>query len=486
MKGQMPPFFGNRPHFWGKPLWAAEHGDGTIKNNYRLYFGGGDQPIVPNNELLNWHAQILFDAGVDFIILNLTDTLEDVPDGPSFFSGNKALFTCWKARRESGLPTPKIAFWITVNDQDPTPLLRLEERYYDNPEYPAEMFFEHLGKKLLLCSPPISITTSYAYPGGVITSGRFANYTTRICHTEASGRIWNFKLWDIDVPPLPFYYGGLPEQVCATVAAGGADGNYNVAPHSRGRENGEYFFKFIQAAIDYGAQFVLIYSWNEWIAGNQVGNPQGPPNTSFIDQFLFEYSSDIEPVKGGFGDAPPNSDYAWYNAMKAKINDFKQAPTPPIVLPAIPGTYHLVAQHSQLRLDVRGGNTQEGGEICQANPNNTDSQIWAVDAHPVFPNTVRLTARVSGKCLDVNNGAHDLGAKVSQSQYNGTMAQAWTLIPHPNIPGYYVLRAFHSGAVLGVRDGYLYDASTPGAPIPLINQYSFNRSGAEAWRFDPI
>src|SRR4051812_36142685 len=101
--------------------------------------------------------------------------------------------------------------------------------------------------------------------------------------------------------------------------------------------------------------------------------------------------------------------------MKAQITRFKQALIPSFALPTIPETYRLVAQHSQLRLDVRSGNTDEGGEICQANPNDSDSQIWKVEHHPLFSNTALLTARVSNKCLDVNGGSHDVTARVSQS-----------------------------------------------------------------------
>jgi hypothetical protein len=313
MQGQSPAYgpYGSS-NFWGKPEWAATHGDGTIENNYRFYLNGN--PDQPNDALLDWHADLLSAAGIDTVVLDFTNGAADFPNGPSYISATRALCNRWQARMNASLPTPKIAFF--VKDEDT--LARVETEYFAR--FRGDLFFEYLGKKLLLVAAPDSSrgADDRGQPA-VPTSGRFANYTAR--HTwglDASGSSWQFKV-ATDEPAPPFMYHGNPEQMSAPVASQASymtmDGVTPTAG-AQGRRGGAFFTKYMDAAIRVKPTFVFIHSWNEWTAGNWHQDDPGRPY--IVDQWLEEYSSDIEPMAGGHGSF-------YYELMKRKVGEFKAA-----------------------------------------------------------------------------------------------------------------------------------------------------------------
>ena len=299
-------------NFWGKPAWAAEHGDGTIKNNYRFYLNG--DPDQPNEALLNYHADLITKAGVDLIVLDFTNGAQDFPNGPSYISGTKALLNIWQKRMKAGLPIPKVAFFV----KDETALTVVESAFFN--QYDAGLFFNYLGKKLLLVAQPNkALGNGDKNQPPVPIDGKFANYTARHCWgLDYSGTCWQFKV-NADTPPKAFEYYGRPEQMCAPVATQSSymtqDGEKPTAG-AIGRSNGAYFKKYMQAAATVKPKFVFIHSWNEWNAQNL--NKVDPYNQPYlVDIWGSEYSADIEPMAGGHGDL-------YYKMMKEEIAKFKK------------------------------------------------------------------------------------------------------------------------------------------------------------------
>ncbi|WP_162550149.1 carbohydrate-binding protein [Hymenobacter nivis] len=344
MRGQTPAYGpnGGTPHFWGKPLWATTHGDGTLKNNYLFYFNG--DPRQANNDLLDYHADLISQVGVDFIILDFTNGAQDFTNsGPSYVSATKALCQRWQERLNAGLPTPRIVFFA----QNEATLATIRDTYFK--VYRSDLFYEYLGKKLVLVAKPLdNLGQSDKGQPAVPTAGIFADYTTRHCWgLDNSGSCWQFKV-NSSTPPPPFYYNGQPEEMCAPVATQASymttDG-INPTPGAVGRQNGAYFTKYMDAAQKAGVKFVFIHSWNEWSAGNwsKTSLP------TFVDQWLTEYSSDIEPMAGGHG-------ALYYDLMKQKITDFKGVPPP--TRPQAP--YQGVA--ATVPGMVEAENFDEGGE----------------------------------------------------------------------------------------------------------------------------
>jgi len=73
-------------------------------------------------------------------------------------------------------------------------------------------------------------------------------------------------------------------------------------------------------ALQVDPDIVFVTGWNEWVAG-RVESWQGVSN-AFPDQFNVEYSRDIEPMKGGYGDN-------YYYQLIANIRRFKGMEPPP-------------------------------------------------------------------------------------------------------------------------------------------------------------
>ncbi|MES2733494.1 MAG: carbohydrate-binding protein [Bacteroidota bacterium] len=309
--GQNPPFSPFFvPNFWGKPYWAATHGDGTIKNNFRMYI---NSPATPNNELLDWHADLMAQAGVDFIVFDNTNgTLDYTPSGPEYVSCMQAVCNRWQWRMQQGLPTPKIVFFV----MDEVNLGRVENLFFT--KYSPDLFFNYLGKKLVLVADALGGDSDRGNPviqPAVPTHGKFGNYTTRHCWAlNNEGAFWNFKTNAVNPPP-PFMYQGQPEQVCAPVSCGGWERD-RFLPGSQGRDNGKFFTKYMDYAKTSGAKIVFIHSWNEWVSPNISSDPDNQTHPFFVDQYLTEFSSDIEPMAGGHG-------FQYYDLMKTKIAEFK-------------------------------------------------------------------------------------------------------------------------------------------------------------------
>ena len=281
-------------NWWGKPLYAATTGDGTIKNNYKLYF---DSPDNPNRDLIDRHANLLDSAGIDFITLDLTNGTQT-----KIFNGAKAICKRYQERYNQGLHSPQIIFWV----QDSVCLQKVETEIFN--VFQSEIFFEYLGKKL------VNVAGGNIQPA-IPTEGIFSKYTCRrMWGLNNTGSFWQFKVNSVNPPP-PFYYNGEPEQMCAPVATQSTVmTNDGINPWSGavGRQNGAYFVKYMDAAINAGVKFVFIHSWNEWTAQN-LGTQQTP---MFVDQWKTEYSSDIEPMYGGHG-------WDYYDLMREKISEFK-------------------------------------------------------------------------------------------------------------------------------------------------------------------
>ena len=302
VKNMLTTPYGTGYNWWGKPLYAATHGDGTVKNNYVMYFGDASNP---NRGLLDYHADLLVQGGIDFITIDFSNgDIWDITEGA------KALCNRYNERMAAGLPTPKVAFFV----KDRVTLQMVQNVIFNN--YRADMFFNYLGKKLVMIAQPNeNLPLGGASQPPVPTDGIYANYTCRTMwglFTDA--RFWSFKT-NASTPPGPFMYGGQPEQMSAAFAVQASymtvDG-VNPEPSAQGRQNGTYFSKYMDAAKNAGSKFVFITEWNEWTAINFAT----PPAAKFTDCWKMEYSSDAEPMEGGHGSF-------YYDLMKRKVAEYK-------------------------------------------------------------------------------------------------------------------------------------------------------------------
>ena len=294
------PFWGpiGTYHYWGEPLYGYYHST--------------------DSWVLQRHAQLLSDAGIDTLIFDTTNA-ETYP------AVYLKLCEVFRRVREAGGRTPQFAFM--VNTQAGETAKRLYDDFYRKNLYP-ELWFRWEGKPLLICDPEKASPDIRQF------------FTLRRAH-------WPFTLtntpyawhWEATYPQ-PYGYTDdpqKPEQVNVSVAQNLRQKDGKVTNMSSGEARGRNFhdgrMERDPDAVNHGYNFqeqwkrvgeldppfVMVTGWNEWIAG-RWGEPGGP--LVFVDQFDQANSRDIEPMKGGHGD-----NYYWQ--LIANVREYKGTPAVP-------------------------------------------------------------------------------------------------------------------------------------------------------------
>jgi len=320
------PQWGSGSHYWGEP-----------EIGYYL-----------NNEewAIRKHAYQLSDAGVDVIIL-------DVTNDKTYPETYLSIFKVFQEMRDEGENAPDIAFLaseISVN--------KLWAEFYSKRLY-YDLWFQWKGKPLLL------------YGQHEIPSRNLVN---DIEFSEEINNFFNFKqswAWTT----LPWYEEGkdewpwvdhFPQAVSWTNGSKREMIPVSVAQHplsNIGRSfhnfhqpetnkldvtsltgNGLYFQEQWDRALEVDPEFIFVTGWNEWSAHSQVmtenvskelqkwkfypgahlgkvGEELKPGNVYFIDQYNQEYSRDIEPMKSGHSDN-------YYYQLMANIRRYKGIDAP--------------------------------------------------------------------------------------------------------------------------------------------------------------
>jgi hypothetical protein len=305
-------------HFWGEP----ELGYYTMEDPY----------------VIRKHLQDLLDAQVDALVCDATNAITYQPV-------YLKLCETYAAVRKAGGRTPQISFILNSNPADT--LKRLHEEFYAKNLYP-ELWYKWLGKPLLL-APPEAITTD----------AQKAFYTARHSWAWSDPKGW-FKdgkdkwCWVDHYPQKPGWHDApdKPEQVSVCVAQHPTS-NIGRSFHA-GKQPPPAEFKTAEGlcfaeqwrrALEVDPRFVFVTGWNEWVAQrflngqphrvSMLGRKLADGETFFVDQYDEEYSRDIEPMKGGYGDA-------YLYQLIANVRRYKGVRPPPIPRPgriAIDGNF---------------------------------------------------------------------------------------------------------------------------------------------------
>ncbi len=291
-------------HFWGEPLYGY----------YR-----SDDPWI-----LRRHAELLSDAGVDFLVFDATNAAiyQDVI---------LKLFQVFEEQRQLGERVPQVAFM--VNSDAGQTADRILQTFYQSAEHPENehprLWFQWQGKPLLLCDPAVASPAVAEF------------FTLRKAH-------WPFELvnthnawhWEATYPQVYSYdtAPSLPEEVSVSVSQNLRQSDGRVEMMSTGYARGrsfhdgkvdtrpdayQYGFNFEEQwrrAFELDPEIVFVTGWNEWIA-MQLNHSEGRP--IFCDQFNVEYSRDVEMMKGGYADN-------YYLQLAANIRRFKGMSRPSI------------------------------------------------------------------------------------------------------------------------------------------------------------
>lgn len=276
------PKYGPRSssHYWSEPAFG--------------YYLSDDEWVIRK------HAQMLSDAGVDLIILDITNTFLYLPQ-------LKKLMSTWETLRKEGRSTP--AFACIVNSEPKATVNRLYAEIYAKGLF-SDLWFRWKGKPLLLC-PPEALSD---------TTKKFFN--TRHSWAWSSGQEWfadGKDKWPwLDHTPQNYGWHeskDRPEELSVAVAEHPISGigrsfHDGKEPLILQSGTGLYFAEQWDRAMEVDPELVFVTGWNEWVAmrfvarskNTMVGKKIGPGDTYFVDEYSEEYSRDAEPENGQLQD----------------------------------------------------------------------------------------------------------------------------------------------------------------------------------------
>ena len=298
--------------------------NGTLEGT--VYFW--DQPLLGyyrtyDNFVIRKHAEMLADAGVDVIILDLSNGAE------TWKEGYTAVFQGFQEAYEAGVNVPKITFLLNFygGSDTRTELLELYNDIYKTGSYKDLWFYWDNKPFIMADSSCLDTTQSTDKAIKNLFTFRIPNPTYYDADKSVSTNKWG---WLSNYPQTKYCVdsSGHAEEIAVGVAQnysknglvamndprGGvygrsyASGNYSysyiidgktITASSSMEDSVLYGINFQQQwdyAIKQNPDFVFVTGWNEWVAGRWI-EWQGTYN-AFPDQFSPEYSRDIEPSNG--------------------------------------------------------------------------------------------------------------------------------------------------------------------------------------------
>lgn len=311
------------PHYWAEP-----------------YFG---YYLSTDHWVIRKHASMLSDIGIDFIYL-------DVTNGQPYTNVYKTLFREFRALREEGVDTPDICFFLSDNAANNEKVFAdLWDNIYSTGEY-RDIYAMYKGKPLIL--------------GNLsnVDAEKQKMFTIRRCWAlqENLGNGKDYWNWMCETPQVASYNSKTGEIEEMSISAGIlANLSIGRSYTAKGRQpvlgkcpdGSRDDFQFYLDSTPYGLLFaeqmkraqdvdpyvLLVTGWNEWTAGRWetegsgaliantylTGGKESWTKSYYVDCFNPEFSRDIEPMRGGFGDN-------YYYQLAAFLRIFKGSRnTPP-------------------------------------------------------------------------------------------------------------------------------------------------------------
>ncbi len=288
---------GNQPwggvtafHYWAKPALG--------------YYRSSDK------EVIRTHMTQLYTAGVDFIIIDLTNAGDGYLGAAAWNSYIQtpmdAICDTIMEMRAEGKGTPYVVYW--VGDGEGPLYKELYDKYYNVDKW-KDCFVYWDGKPFML--------TTHKSPADFPYSNLMTVRSMWGLGVDYAGGQWSFLSIDNNgkVTNGP---DGTPEQVSVAMAS---QETYMSMSTAHGREGGVFWSKQWHYAFKVHPKIVTLTWWNEWTA--QRFEVDG--GIHFVDNYTPEYSRDIEPMEGGHGDQ-------YYRWMIEYISAYKGGKKCPILV----------------------------------------------------------------------------------------------------------------------------------------------------------
>lgn len=269
-----------RYYFWGEPIYG--------------YYRGDDYWVHLRN------MQLLTDAQVDFLVIDVTNTL-------IYKEQSKALMRAIQTLQQQGKNPPKMVYY--TNTQSGKTMQMIYDAFYRSgaPIYYPETWYYLEGKPLIIGRTKEADGKDYQS----FFTFRESQWPNEPIHDNG----WP---WIDFIRPQHVYKNLQGEREIINVSVcqhpdpgagmGGSAFYGNKNNWGRSYRNGtpgdpekDIFYGYnFQEQWDYAIQqdvpFVFITGWNEWIAGRWGSTDGNPEHSYFCDQADPEYSRDIEPT----------------------------------------------------------------------------------------------------------------------------------------------------------------------------------------------
>ncbi len=257
-------------HYWAKPAVG--------------YYRSSDKAVIRT------HMTQLYEAGIDFIIIDLTNAHDGYLQGGDWMNYIQipmdAVCDTMMEMRAEGKGTPYAVFWCGANCSEPM-YRKLYDHYINNERW--KDCFVYWDEKPFIMT--MNMPSEFPLP---------ELYTVRsmwglLGATEYTEGQWCFLSYD-SYGKRTIGPDGSVEQISVATAAQETYMSLNTA---HGRDGGTFFYRQWYNAFDYRPKIVTLTWWNEWVAQRlQVS----PGDYQFTDNYNANYSRDIEPMTGGHGD----------------------------------------------------------------------------------------------------------------------------------------------------------------------------------------
>ena len=286
---------------WGKNTW-----DTPLYGNY----------YSDNREMIAKHAELLRDAGVDFVFIDWTNNTtydpatmrESLSDFRMIEDATELVFEIWSQIEGA----PKICIFAgpghagIENVQNGNHQKKVDQIYSSFVEKYPDMYFNYKGKPLLMCygATPNQYGSRPTWRDSRFTIRWVTGYVGQqsdLYDSRTMATRYNWWSWEERGLQAYSILGGRVECVTCTASSRsqGSEGDSDYIPAYE-RDNGTTLKKQFQRANDLGAGLVILISWNEWTTGEQ-------PTP--------EVSKDLEPsvIHGTF----------YYDLLREQIKKFK-------------------------------------------------------------------------------------------------------------------------------------------------------------------
>ena len=268
-------------HFWGEPMFG--------------YYNSEDSWVIRK------HMQMFIQAGVDFLVFDATNAR-------AYFSVYDVIIDVLLDYQSQGWPIPKLTFYTNTDSRKT--ILQLYEYYYDSNSERYEkcrsLWFSPNGKPMII-GDRWNFDLDSESDQSILNSFDFRDSQWPNAVNRKNGFPW-----------MSFEY---PQHIHNGVVS------VSVAQHTTIRmsnmDNGNWGRGYdrvkgindpaqSRAGINYQSQWDTVFAnddeveisfvtgWNEWIALKLV---DAADKVYFVDTFNEEYSRDIEPMRGGYGDS---------------------------------------------------------------------------------------------------------------------------------------------------------------------------------------